>query len=100
MGNINKDADNCLSSCLRQWRRDNSLVLYYNSNHVIALMKEDKAPEGYLTLDNFGEEYFTGAFDRMLSLSDTITLNEYMWHITMEPETGSLTKDKVKEILG
>ena len=95
MKNITNNSDNCLSSCLRQWRRDPSLVLYYNSNHVIALMKEDKAPEGYLTLDNFGEEYFLGSFGTMLDTTDRITLNEYMWEATMMPEKGPITAETV-----
>ena len=99
MENINKDADNCLSSCLRQWKRDNTLVLYYNSNHVIALMPEDVAPEGYLTLDDFGEEYFLSSFGEMLSMSDRLNLNEYFWHISMTPETGPFTAEKVKNLV-
>ena len=99
MGNMINNSDNCLSSCLRQWKRDNSLVLYYNSNHVIALMSEDVAPEGYLTLDEFGEEHFLSSFGTMLSMSDRINLNEYFWHIVMTPETGPLTKEKVKNLI-
>lgn len=95
MKNITNNSDNCLSSCLRQWNRDKSLVLYYNSNHVIALMPEDKAPTGYLTLDNFGEEYFLGSFGTMLDTTDRITLNGYIWEATMTPEKGPITAETV-----
>lgn len=73
-----KDEHNCLSSCLNQWSRDNSLVLYYNSDHVIALMPYDYAPDGYLTLNKFGSDHLISSFGDMLSDSDRVNLMKYL----------------------
>lgn len=73
-----KDEHNCLSSCLNQWSRDNSLVLYYNSDHVIALMPYDDAPDGYLTLNKFGGDHLISSFGEMLSDSDRVNLIKYL----------------------
>lgn len=73
-----KDPDNCLSSSLRQWARDPSLVLYYNSDHVISLHPGSLPPAGYLHLQYYGYVYFKGSFGHMMSKREIYLLKEYL----------------------
>lgn len=73
-----KDPDNCLSSNLRQWARDPSLVLYYNSDHVISLHPGSLPPAGYLHLQYYGYVYFKGSFGHMMSKREIYLLKEYL----------------------
>lgn len=76
-----KDTNNCLSSSLRQWERDSSLVLYYNSDHVINLMPYDAPPKNYLPLSEYGMGYFLSAFGEMLSDHCVYLLSRYFYDL-------------------
>jgi len=56
--------ENCLEWNLNFWNKNREYKLFYNSNHVIAIEKENAStlPLTYLPLEDFGIGYFINAF--------------------------------------
>jgi hypothetical protein len=70
---------NCLAYALRFWERNPRYRLYYNSDHVVNLPVEagEKCFPMFLPAEDFGYDYFQGAFNGLLDEHEQALLYTY-----------------------
>lgn len=54
---------NCLEYALKFWDKNPSYRIYYNSDHCINLPESTTISNDFLPIEEYGIEYFKGAFD-------------------------------------
>lgn len=67
---------NCLAYALRFWKEHPEYRIWYNSFHCINL-PEGSSANGFLIAEAFGYEYFSSAFNMLLTDEEKELLMEY-----------------------
>ena len=67
---------NCFQFALRVWDRDNSYRIYYNSEHCIN-SNEVISGTKFLPMEEYGVEYFEGAFSDFITPKYREILDRY-----------------------
>jgi hypothetical protein len=67
---------NCLQYALKFWNEHPDYRIHYNSEHCINLPPNSLAT-GFLPAERFGYNYFSGAFNEILTEEDLVLLRKY-----------------------